>query len=61
MRCIDIDGPEFFIYYRGAILTPAEMEALTELWRPYRSIGKPEMTFCFFGDLSGFVRALIDS
>ncbi|KAH9961225.1 hypothetical protein BC827DRAFT_1132040 [Russula dissimulans] len=24
---------------KGAILTPAEMEALTESWRPYRSIG----------------------
>ncbi|KAI9463558.1 DNA glycosylase [Lactarius psammicola] len=24
---------------RGAILTPTEMEALTESWRPYRSIG----------------------
>jgi len=24
---------------KGAILTPSEMEALTESWRPYRSIG----------------------
>ncbi len=32
------------IQHRGAILTPSEMEALTEPWRPYRSIGKP--TFC---------------
>ena len=28
------------IQYRGAILAPSEMEALTEPWRPYRSIGK---------------------
>jgi len=25
---------------RGVILTPSEMEALTEPWRPYRSIGR---------------------
>jgi DNA-3-methyladenine glycosylase II len=30
-----------FIYLlRGALLTPAEMIALTESWRPYRSLGK---------------------
>lgn len=29
------------IQHRGAILTPSEMEALTEQWRPYRSIGRP--------------------
>ncbi|KAF8502181.1 DNA glycosylase [Russula emetica] len=29
---------------KGAILTPSEMQALTEPWRPYRSIGRP--TFC---------------
>ena len=28
------------IQHRGAILTPSEMEALTEPWRPYRSIGR---------------------
>lgn len=28
---------------RGAILTPSEMEALTEPWRPYRSIGKADL------------------
>lgn len=26
--------------YRGALLTPKEMEDLTESWKPYRSIGK---------------------
>ena len=25
--------------FRGALLTPAEMEAMTESWRPYRSLG----------------------
>jgi DNA-3-methyladenine glycosylase II len=27
-------------YCRGALLTPKEMEDLTESWKPYRSIGK---------------------
>jgi hypothetical protein len=34
------------IQHRGAILTPSEMEALTEPWRPYRSIGRPT----FYGE-----------
>ena len=25
--------------FRGALLTPKEMEELTESWRPYRSLG----------------------
>lgn len=25
---------------RGALLTPKEMEELTECWRPYRTLGK---------------------
>lgn len=28
-----------YTIYRGALLTPDEMEALTESWKPYRSIG----------------------
>jgi hypothetical protein len=28
-------------FVRGAILTPKEMEDLTEPWKPYRSLGKP--------------------
>jgi DNA-3-methyladenine glycosylase II len=38
---------------KGAILTPSEMEALTEPWRPYRSIGKLTrlMLLIFFSSL----------
>jgi DNA-3-methyladenine glycosylase II len=30
----------FYRLYRGAFLTPNEMEALTENWKPYRSLGR---------------------
>lgn len=38
-RCPKLTGPAFFAFRKGLYLTPEEMQALTEPWAPYRSIG----------------------
>lgn len=39
-------------------MTPSEMEALTEPWKPYRSIGKPTLTYVSLGEGGFQVQAL---
>jgi DNA-3-methyladenine glycosylase II len=48
IKCV-FEGPKWVIghllthplsFYRGALLTPKEMEDLTDAWKPYRSIGQ---------------------
>lgn len=36
----------FLHLFRGAFLTPKEMEDLTECWKPYRSLGRFDSCIC---------------